>query len=245
MFTKTWNAQSYSENSQLQYRASKKFFETLTLKGTETILDIGCGTGVLTSEIARKVPQGKVIAIDSSDSMIAFATQKFESSNLEFILMRAEELNFKFKFDVIMSSFCVHWIQDKAALFQSMAANLKESGRLIIIMPFRHVEIAEIRSHLMAQERWASYFDETETKQLLVFDNNYKTYAIEAGLDNLIFQTEDVTTQFINATKLKAFLANITYEINKLPTEELKNAFMQEVVNIYLKKHPSSDLATF
>lgn len=238
MSTKTWNAQSYYDNSQLQYQASKDFFEGALLSGNETILDIGCGTGLLTSEIAKKVPQGKVIGIDSSENMITYANQHFSASNLEFILMRAENINFPFKFDAIISSFCLHWVKDKQAVFNRIVSHLSPNGSAYLIMVFRHEEIARIRSSLMSQEKWAGYFSSDIVKGLLIFDNQYDHYAKNAGFTEFTFQTEEVTTHFENVLKLKTFLQNITSHLNLLPTERLQGEFMDEVVNAYLKQHP-------
>lgn len=238
MAIKKWDAQSYSNNSQLQYLASKKFFSTLSLDGSEVILDIGCGTGLLTSEISQKVLNGKAIGIDSSDNMINYAAKHYQFPNLEFKLMRAEELNFPFMFDVIVSSFCLHWIKDKQELFYRIAKHLHPEGITRLIMPFKHEQIAQIRHKVMCDDNWTQYFSDEAIKEVLIFDNKYDVYANNAGLDNLGFQTEDVKTHFANPTELKAFLKNVTAYIDKLPTQEMQDAFMQEVIDLYLKNNP-------
>ncbi|MHB1948955.1 MAG: methyltransferase domain-containing protein [Gammaproteobacteria bacterium] len=240
MTTKTWNAQSYSNNSQLQYLASKKFFETLLLNGNEKILDIGCGTGLLTREIAEKVPNGFVCGIDSSENMITYANEHSLLQNIEYKLMKAEELCFPHTFDIIVSSFCLHWIKDKQDLFHRIARHLTKDGATRLIMPFRHEEIARIRSKIMSEPKWESYFEKTAAQELLIFDNQYDVYAKEAGLDNINYQTEDVTTIFETSIKLKEFLQNVTSHLNYLPTE-LQDNFMQEVVDSYIGTHPASE----
>lgn len=238
MLNKKWNAQSYSENSRLQYKASKKFFDELPLRGDEIILDIGCGTGLLTSEIAKRVPQGKVIGIDSSEDMIAFAAEHYSRPNLEFFLMRAEDFNFPFKFDIILSSFCFHWIKDKQALFHRVAAHLNKDGSTRFIMPLRHQGIARIRNRLMTGAKWAQYFSASDAQEVLVFDCNYDHYAEEVGLDNLNYQIEEVITNFENSAKLKTFLKNIDSYLDRIPTEDLQDEFMQDVVDLYLQEYP-------
>lgn len=241
MTNKTWNAQSYSENSQLQFRASEVFFSTLSLKGSETILDIGCGTGLLASETAKKVPNGKVIGIDSSENMINYASQNFISPNLEFKLMRAEGFNFSHNFDVIVSSFCLHWIQDKQALFYRIVKHLNPGGITRLIMPFKHEEIAKIRHTIMSEAKWSSYFDANSISEILIFDNQYDVYASKAGFCNLKFETEQVTTQFESSAKLKTFLLNVTSCLDQLPTKQLQDEFIQDVVDAYLELYPLRD----
>jgi len=60
--------------------------EELNLKGDETILDLGCGNGLTTKELAGKVPNGKVVGIDNSISMIETAkSHKTENMKKLFI----------------------------------------------------------------------------------------------------------------------------------------------------------------
>lgn len=240
MQTKKWNSQLYNENSQLQYKAGKRFFDEISLKGNEIVLDIGCGTGVLTNVITKRVPDGKVIGIDSSKNMISFAKGHYSQPNLKFILMQAEELNFPFAFDVIVSSFCVQWIKNKQVFFKKIASYLKQDGSAHIIMPFRHQDISKIRSKLMVEAKWSQYFNIKDAQELLVFENKYKSYVEESGLDNLNYQTEDVITIFENIEKFKVFLKNVTSYLDCLPTESLQDEFMQDVIDLYLQKHPSS-----
>ena len=68
-----WNARDYHENSSMQRRLALELIDRLTLKGDEHALDIGCGDGKVTAELARRVPLGLVVGIDSSEEMVRFA----------------------------------------------------------------------------------------------------------------------------------------------------------------------------
>ncbi len=72
-----WNAEDYHKNSANQQKWALELIAKLVIQGNEIILDIGCGDGKITAEIANHVPNGLVLGIDSSQEMIGFAQTKF------------------------------------------------------------------------------------------------------------------------------------------------------------------------
>ncbi|QLH43742.1 MAG: class I SAM-dependent methyltransferase [Coxiellaceae bacterium] len=75
--TSHWDSQKYSENSTMQYAQSMAMIEQYPFQGDEAILDIGCGDGKITYQIALRVPKGKVLGVDNSEDMIHFAQKHF------------------------------------------------------------------------------------------------------------------------------------------------------------------------
>ena len=72
-----WNAADYAANSVVQQAWARELIAKLNLRGDEHILDVGCGDGKVTAEIARAVPHGTVTGMDASAEMIAFAKKTF------------------------------------------------------------------------------------------------------------------------------------------------------------------------
>ncbi len=72
----------------------------LHLCGAETVLDLGCGDGVLSRQIAQLVPKGKVIGIDASYGMLQTA-KKLECNNLSFMQIDINDMDFSNEFDII------------------------------------------------------------------------------------------------------------------------------------------------
>ena len=70
-----WDAQAYNRVSALQQWLAEKSLVRLSLDGDERVLDVGCGDGKVTVEIARRLPRGSVVGVDASHAMIAFAAQ--------------------------------------------------------------------------------------------------------------------------------------------------------------------------
>jgi len=90
-----WNAADYAANSTVQQSWARELIARLKLRGDEHILDVGCGDGKVTAEIARAVPQGAVTGMDASAEMIEFAQQTFPRAkvpNLKFQICDAREI---------------------------------------------------------------------------------------------------------------------------------------------------------
>jgi trans-aconitate methyltransferase len=90
-----WNAADYAANSSVQQAWARELIGRLHLHGDEHILDVGCGDGKVTAEIARAVPRGAVLGVDASPEMIEFARKTFppsKISNLKFQICDAREI---------------------------------------------------------------------------------------------------------------------------------------------------------
>src|SRR4051794_27110273 len=68
-----WNAERYHHLSSPQQTWGSRVLERLALEGHEQVLDLGCGTGRVTGELAQRVPRGRVVALDRSPAMLATA----------------------------------------------------------------------------------------------------------------------------------------------------------------------------
>jgi ubiquinone/menaquinone biosynthesis C-methylase UbiE len=82
-----FNGTQYKKASKHQKEWGNKIIFDLKLKGGESILDLGCGDGILTKNLSALVPKGKVIGIDASEGMISEA-KKLEKENLVFLLQK-------------------------------------------------------------------------------------------------------------------------------------------------------------
>jgi trans-aconitate methyltransferase len=130
-----WNAADYAANSVVQQSWARELIARLKLRGDEHILDVGCGDGKITAEIARAVPRGSATGVDASPQMIKFAQKTFpsrKSPNLEFRVMDARRIKFDRQFDLIFSNAALHWVDDHQAILRGMAAVSKPGARLIV-----------------------------------------------------------------------------------------------------------------
>lgn len=95
--TYSWNAKDYEKNSLAQQKWARELIANLNLTGVEDILDLGCGDGKVTVEIAQLVGDGSVVGIDNSRQMIDLAKENYPQNkhpNLSFQIMDASDLSF-------------------------------------------------------------------------------------------------------------------------------------------------------
>src|SRR6266436_10262796 len=92
-----WNAAEYYRRSSLQEAMAQEVLALLDLKGSERILDVGCGDGKITAEIAARAPRSSVVGVDPSRDMISFAQRHYgraTTHNLRFQAGDARILSF-------------------------------------------------------------------------------------------------------------------------------------------------------
>jgi trans-aconitate 2-methyltransferase len=127
--THEFEGKKYEKASAHQREWGTKLIAEIGLRGTESVLDLGCGDGTLTVQLAELVPQGEVVGIDASQGMIDAALPKARST-LRFLRMDINELNFKERFDLVFSNAALHWVKDHGRLLQNVRRALRAGGRL-------------------------------------------------------------------------------------------------------------------
>ena len=127
-----WDAQTYHRLSTPQLEWGRRLAAKLGARPGERILDIGCGTGRLTGELASAVSQASVVGLDSSQAMLAEAARAHHGGHVAFI--RGDALRLPFapsSFDAVFSAATFHWIDDHALLFEQIHGVLGAGGRLV------------------------------------------------------------------------------------------------------------------
>ncbi|HXG92495.1 MAG TPA: methyltransferase domain-containing protein [Blastocatellia bacterium] len=124
---KQWDAARYDGGHSFVWKYGAGVIEFLAPREGEQILDIGCGTGHLTAEIARR--GARVVGIDISPAMLEQARKSYP--DLQFELMNATNFRFDESFDAIFSNAAIHWIKDQDSLTESISRALKAGGRFV------------------------------------------------------------------------------------------------------------------
>ena len=122
-----WNSELYEARHSFVWQLGQGILELLKPQAGEHILDVGCGTGQLTNEIASS--GATVVGIDASPEMIGQARQNYPK--LRFVLGDAAAMQFESEFGAVFSNAALHWMLDPAAVAQSMIRALKPGGRLV------------------------------------------------------------------------------------------------------------------
>jgi trans-aconitate methyltransferase len=122
-----WDPQRYQGKHSYVWKFGASLLELLEPRGGEQILDVGCGTGQLTAEIAKS--GAHVVGLDKSEDMLRQARQNYPA--LTFIHGDAAGFRFEDPFDAIFSNAALHWVKDAAAAVESIALALRPGGRFV------------------------------------------------------------------------------------------------------------------
>jgi ubiquinone/menaquinone biosynthesis C-methylase UbiE len=119
-----------------QSRAQALVVDELRLEKGMCILDLGCGTGTATLEIASRLEgTGQVVGLDLSEKMIARAERKLSTlgyTNVTFVLQSASALDYDGEFDYVLSTNAFHHFADKQEVFTGVHRSLKPGGIFVI-----------------------------------------------------------------------------------------------------------------
>jgi trans-aconitate 2-methyltransferase len=125
-----WDAKTYDAISDPQFNWGMEVLGRLELNGDETVLDAGCGSGRVTEELAKRLPSGRMIAVDGSEAMIAEARERL-GDRTSYKVSDLSELEVDEPVDLVFSTATFHWILDHDRLFERLRAALRPGGRLV------------------------------------------------------------------------------------------------------------------
>lgn len=128
--TRDWDARTYHRVSAPHQDWAERLFDRLALRGDETVLDAGCGSGRVTAKLLHRLPRGRVIAVDGAPSMVA-QTRELLGDRATVIQSDLVDLVLDEPVDAVFSSAVFHWIGDHDALFARLLAVLKPGGRIV------------------------------------------------------------------------------------------------------------------
>jgi trans-aconitate 2-methyltransferase len=128
--TSTWDSQLYQSSHAFVWQFGRDLLNMLLPKPGERILDVGCGTGQLTSEIAQS--GAIVVGVDRSPEMIAAARQNYP--DLQFDVADITATGYEGEFDAVFSNAALHWVKNQEGAITAIARALKPGGRLVFEM---------------------------------------------------------------------------------------------------------------
>ncbi|HVP54914.1 MAG TPA: methyltransferase domain-containing protein [Candidatus Eisenbacteria bacterium] len=126
----TWNSELYQSSHAFVWEFGRDLLTMLVPKSGERILDVGCGTGELTAEIAKS--GAEVIGLDQSPEMIAAARQNYPEVHFEVADIAAT--TYQNEFDAVFSNAALHWVRNQEGAIAAIAQALKPGGRLVFEM---------------------------------------------------------------------------------------------------------------
>jgi trans-aconitate methyltransferase len=239
-----WNPEDYVRNSSAQVGWARELIARLDLRGSEAILDVGCGDGRVTAVFAETVPAGSVLGVDSSRVFIDYARAHFPAGqypNLRFEQMDARELTSDRPFDLIFSNAVLHWVEDHRAFLAGCRRLLKPGGRLVISCggAGNAADMAVVMDALMADPRWAGSFTDFQEIYYFYSPEQYREWLPEAGLTatrlelvakDMVHDGREGLMGWLRTTWLRPFLVYVP--------AELRDEFTAATIDGYLAAHP-------
>jgi trans-aconitate 2-methyltransferase len=230
-----WNAAAYVKRSGLQEAMAAEVLALLHLRGNERVLDIGCGDGRVTVEIATRVPDGFVLGVDASRDMIAFATARAARPNLRFEVANAASLFFQNEFDLIVSFNALHWLPDPDPPLRCIRAAMKPTARvqLRLVPDGERKSLETVLEETRKSARWANYFQNFTNPYLHVTPEQYAAAAKRNCLRVEELHTSAKSWDFHTRENFFAFGSVTFVEWTRCLPESEKAQFVSDALDRY------------
>ncbi|MEA2313935.1 MAG: trans-aconitate 2-methyltransferase [Solirubrobacteraceae bacterium] len=159
MPVREWDGLSYDRISGPMEALGRDVLARLELNGDETVLDAGCGSGRISEALLERLPNGRLIALDESPSMVAAARRRLDA-RAEVRVGDLLALELEQPVDAILSTATFHWIADHERLFARLHSALRPGGQLVAQCGGEgNITALREKAHaVLAQEPYAEHF---------------------------------------------------------------------------------------
>lgn len=238
-----FDGNKYKAASAHQKEWGAKLIRELNIAGSECILDLGCGDGALTAQLAALAPQGSVLGIDASRGMIETA-ETHVAGNLSFAVRDINDLDFENEFDIVFSNAALHWIKDHDALLGNVYRALKPGGVLkfnfagdgncanFFDVVKEAIRLPQFAGHFSAFE-WPWYMPSVGEYELLTQRFPFSTASVSGENADRFFADRETMIKWIDQPSLVPFM--------KLLPDECKADFRQLVIDRMIQRTCQAD----
>jgi trans-aconitate methyltransferase len=214
-----FDGKRYEQASSHQKEWGARLIAELELAGSERVLDLGCGDGALTAQLADLVPAGSVVGLDSSPSMLAAARRR-QSKNLSFELGDINALAFEAEFDLVFSNATLQWVKDHELLYRNVLHCLREGGLVrfnfaadgncsnFIQVVRREMALPEFAGYF-ADFVWPWFMPDPVEYETLVRRFPFRSVRVWGENADRYFPNAEAMTRWIDQPSLVPFLARI------------------------------------
>jgi trans-aconitate methyltransferase len=233
-----WDADRYHRLSAPQFDWGLKIIERLSPRPGERILDLGCGTARLTSEIRAVAPGSVVVGLDRSAAMLSIAASQ---PGLELVRADGASLPFTEAFDAVFSAAALHWITDHDAAFASIFGALKPGGRLVAQCgggPNLR-RLLDTAHGLMDSPRFRGYFTGWTDPWEFADAATTRARLTRAGFVDVRTSIEPAPTHLHDAARYQEFISTVCvrHHVDRLPAH-VRPAFVAELTDAAARQDP-------
>jgi malonyl-CoA O-methyltransferase len=155
-----------------------------------SVLELGCGTGIMTALLQRRYPSSRILAVDIAPGMIEFCRQRGATGGtVRYEVRDAEDLRSDGPFDLVVASCCCQWFTDRARAIRNVRCLTAAGGRvaLALLTTGTLAELADsYRAAAGAKMPMMDFWDE----------GRYRSALAEAGLRPRVARTETVRISY-------------------------------------------------
>lgn len=211
---------TYEENGLVQKMTGRTLLNLLNINGFESILDLGCGPGGTTAQIAQ-MTTGTVVGVDVSAGMINKAAATYSGvSNLRFVVRDAAQLNYLNEFEHIFCNSVFQWFTDPKPVLKECWKALKPGGTMVVQAP--------------ATSKYCPIFIEATTR----FASNSETAILFKHFKSPYYFLESAAEyqELFNRSGFAVDYCEFEDESNRFTVDEVMGIFKSGAENGYLNQ---------
>ena len=241
---KEWDAASYHLISNPQFVWGLKVLERLPLQGDETVMDAGCGTGRVTEQILKRLPNGQVIAVDQSENMLSRARESLAKygDKVTFLQANLLDLPSDVQADRIFSTATFHWVLDHSRLFAGLFNVLTPGGWLIAQCGGQGnlARLYERVNELLVTAPYAPFFRDWREVHNFATAEETASRLDAAGFTEIQTWIEETPTSFPQPSDYREFLTTVNLRdvLARIPGNTLRELLLQSLTAQALKDMP-------
>lgn len=228
----SWDGAEYRRVNTLQQWLAARALADVDLDGVHSLLDVGCGDGRVTQQLAARIPDGRCVGLDPSPGMIAVAPS---GPGLAFEVGDVVAMTVTDEFDLVVSFNALHWVPEQRAALSAIASSLHRPGRalLVFVCAGPRPSVEDVAMAVTRSEPWAAAFDGFVAPYVHPEPEVWRSDVAAAGMRVDDVRIDDLAWDFGSR---EAFTAWCTVGFggwtSRLPDEAVPE-FMAQVVDAY------------
>lgn len=224
-----WEPTCYSRFREERVQPFRDLLQLITIRPGLSVLDLGCGTGALTSELAQLLPESRVFGIDSSVEMLKKAS-RITRDGLRFDLKSIEDVSGSW--DLIFSNAAIHWVADHHSFIPHLWSMIRPGGQLALQFPSSHrnkghVAIKDTAAESPFREamdgwEWKFPVLDTETYAEILFGQGGRKITIFDKVYPHVLTDADEAFAWLSGTTVLPYLERLPERLHESFNERLR-----------------------